>query len=266
MKNLFSLSICLLFLICCKTQYNVVRKVDKEYREAPPGTVWIKDSIYMDQCEIRNVDYLKYVRWVKKYDSINYEKVLPDTLVWRQENSYNDSYVRYYLTYPAYRNYPVVGVSYEQAVEFCKWRTERVREFAKLINPKSKYAGSYKNFKYYYRLPTKEEWEFAASAGMKTPYGFESIHYDNAPCVNVKEASLLGYNNNDCTVPVFFQKPNKFGMYNMIGNVAEILSDKGISKGGSWYHSIDDCEITDSIKYDKPTAWLGFRCVCIVTK
>ncbi len=269
MKNLFSLSLILFFFVCCKTQYDFVRKVDKEHSYAPPGTVWIKDSIYMDMCEIRNLDYLEYTLWVKKYDSINYDQVLPDTTVWRHKLSYNEPYVQYYFRHPGYRKYPVVGVSYEQVEAYCKWRTERVKEFAKLISPKSKCASSYKNYNYYYRLPTKEEWEYAANAGNGTNYGFEKLQTkENVSIFNVKERFMLGYYDIDAdvTVPVFHKNPNSFALYNTIGNVAEMTMEKGISKGGGWINSIADCEISDSIKYESPSSWLGFRCVCVVTK
>ena len=221
----------------------------------------------MDQCEIRNLDYLEYIHWVKKYDSLNYAKALPDSLVWRDALYYNEPYVKYYFTHPAYRNYPVVGVSYEQALAFCKWRTERVKEFVKLKKHSNTIMETFHAKDIYYRLPTKEEWEYAASARIGQPYGFESIHSkDNSPNFNVKEAALLEYDQNDVTIPEMSNKPNSFGLYNTIGNVAEMIIDKGICKGGSWKHSIRDCEIRDSIKYEKPTAWLGFRCVCVVTK
>jgi hypothetical protein len=58
-----------LFLCCiisCKTVYDSTRKIDKAYQYAPPGTVWIKDSIYIDQCEIKNLDYLEYLNWLQK--------------------------------------------------------------------------------------------------------------------------------------------------------------------------------------------------------
>ncbi|CAN5496742.1 hypothetical protein BH10BAC1_BH10BAC1_07310 [soil metagenome] len=264
MKNLF-LFLSLLLLVCCKTQYDVVRKIDKEHRNTPPGTVWIKDSIYMDQTEIRNLDYLEYLSWIERNDAVNYLKIYPDTLVWRDSLSCNEEYVDYYLKHPAYRDYPVVGVTYEQAVAFCKWRTLRVKEYMRLIG-KKEIVPDAKDF--YYRLPTKAEWEYAASADVKSKYGFEKLREkDNSPCVNVKETISLGYIKTvDILVSWREFKPNKFHLYNTIGNVAEMITEKGVSKGGSWMNSIEDCEITDSIKYDKPSAWLGFRCVCVVTK
>ena len=55
-------------------------------------------------------------------------KVPPDTLVWRDKLRYNEPYVNNYLRHPAYKNYPVVGVSWLQATDYCKWRTDRVNE------------------------------------------------------------------------------------------------------------------------------------------
>jgi len=88
-------------------------------------------SFYMDETEVTNHHYLEYLHWVNRVYSDNpivYYKSLPDTLVWRNKLSYNEPYVLYYLRHPAYRDYPVVGVSWIQAAEYCKWRTDRVNE------------------------------------------------------------------------------------------------------------------------------------------
>ena len=53
---------------------------------------------------------------------------MPDTLVWREKLAYNEPLVEYYFRHPAYRNYPVVGVTWVQANEYCAWRTDRVNE------------------------------------------------------------------------------------------------------------------------------------------
>ena len=89
-------------------------------------------SFYMDETEISNYHWCEYMYWVRRTFTdfpMVYKKSLPDTLSWREKLGFNEKYVEYYLRHPAYRDYPVVGVSWQQASEFCKWRTDRVNEF-----------------------------------------------------------------------------------------------------------------------------------------
>jgi formylglycine-generating enzyme required for sulfatase activity len=89
-------------------------------------------SFYMDQFEVTNFNWLEYLYWVKRtYEEFPmiYKNALPDTNCWRSPLAFNEPYVEYYLRHPAYQNYPVVGVSWNQANDFCKWRTDRVNEF-----------------------------------------------------------------------------------------------------------------------------------------
>ncbi len=89
-------------------------------------------SFYMDMTEVRNVDYREYLYWITRVFRESspeiYTQALPDTLVWREHLAYNEPYVEYYFRHPAYNNYPVVGVNWLQANEYCKWRTDRVNE------------------------------------------------------------------------------------------------------------------------------------------
>ena len=92
-------------------------------------------SFYMDETEVTNKMYLEYLVWVKAVfppEEANYKNIydgaLPDTLVWRSRLGYNETMTNNYLRHPAYANYPVVGVNWVQAVEFSKWRTNRVNE------------------------------------------------------------------------------------------------------------------------------------------
>jgi len=90
-------------------------------------------SYYIDQTEISNIQWNEYLYWVKRVYSVDYPelygKALPDTLVWRDKLSYNEPYVDYYLRHPAYRDYPVVGINWLQATDYCGWRTDRVNEY-----------------------------------------------------------------------------------------------------------------------------------------
>ncbi len=92
-------------------------------------------SFYMDETEVTNAMYLQYIDYIKetyppsepRYRNI-YLGALPDTLVWRNRLGYNETMTNNYLRHPAYADYPVVGVSWIQAVEFSKWRTNMVNE------------------------------------------------------------------------------------------------------------------------------------------
>ncbi len=92
-------------------------------------------SYYLDESEVTNSEYLFYLLWLERvfppridnYGHI-YEAALPDTLVWRNALGSNESLSETYLRHPAYANYPVVGVSWSQANDFCEWRTDRVNE------------------------------------------------------------------------------------------------------------------------------------------
>ena len=92
-------------------------------------------SFYMDATEVTNMMYLEYLDWIKtnfppsnsNYTDI-YNGALPDTLVWRNRLGNTEDLVENYLRNPAYGQYPVVGVSWIQANEFAKWRSDRYNE------------------------------------------------------------------------------------------------------------------------------------------
>ena len=89
------------------------------------------DSYYIDETEVTNQQYRDYIFWLSKvYTSFPnvLRNAVPDTLVWRLPLAYNEPYVEAYFRHPSYNNYPVVGVTWLQANDYCLWRTDRVNE------------------------------------------------------------------------------------------------------------------------------------------
>ena len=232
----------------------------------PPGTVQINDTLFADNCEMTNFSWLEY-EWSieRKYgkNSKEHLAVLPDTTVWREKLTYNEPYVQYYYRHPAYRNFPVVGISYEQAVDYCKWRTNEVK-----TNLSSK--KNFKNQNFEYRLPSKAEWEFLAGTSANVLYN-DGKNTKGEAQLNVidltyRDKPADGNKYPDVTAPVNSYKPNSLGLYNMLGNVAEMVQEKNIIKGGSWRNKMEDCRPGKDVEFSKPNASTGFRCVCIIKR
>ena len=268
------ISVALLLILLLASFLFPAKEKKRKIKKGPPNTIWLRDTVYMDETEVRNLDYREYINWLRnKYgDAEPYlvKKNLPDTLLWKKPDSYMAELANSYFSSPAYKHFPVVGVSWQQAKDFCLWRTERLKEnlkHAKEQNKKIEFPDNIEDF--YFRLPTIEEWEYAAYAGMDTAkylFGYEFLSdSEQVIKVNVK------YNYNHATKSEVglpeeteWGLPNDYGFFDMIGNVAEMTNEKGISKGGSYKHYLDQCHIRDSILYPVPATWLGFRCVCVV--
>ncbi len=263
-------------------------------KETPPGTVWVKDNLYIDATELTNIDYREYYFWVKNNDKANLSNIILDTLVWETPQGYMQPFVDNYHKHVSYSSYPVVGVSHKQAVDYCKWRSDRVneriyKEVHKLDSSKEINIDTIPKY-VKYRLPTIEEWEFSAKGGLKnTTYpwgGYYLTNYKGSAVCNFNkigdENIMLGDSVNkyvvakkivqnggftisdytDISAPVKSYSPNNYGVYNTSGNIAEMVSTKGIAKGGSWKLPGYYCQIDKQTTYTKPQNDLGFRCVC----
>ena len=223
----------------------------------PPGTVKIGSHFFMDATEISNISWMEYMYWNESTfgkSSKEYLSSLPDTSVW------DEPFSSHYLSHPAYRDYPVVGVSWQQANSYSKWRSERVMEHIealRLEHPKRIYPS-----KINYRLPTLAEWELVANANYseKTQRKLAKKYTE----CNKHNFKSNKENTPNTTAPVFQYWPNEYGVYNIMGNVAEMITKKEISKGGSWEDFENDVSVSKNFKYTTPQKWVGFRCVCEV--
>jgi|SRR6185312_5258546 len=230
--------------------------------ETQKGKMVSLSAFYMYKHEVSNNDYHIFLDDIKANDPMLYKRMLPDTTVWRSKQAYNEPYVKYYFSHPAYGDYPLVGVSYEQATYYCKWLTQKY-----MSDPKRKY----KKVNFY--IPNVYQWEYAAIGGQAlSPFpwrGYYMTNYKGQYMANFlrvgqgmikkeqfyKKDSTGKYvtctlevvdygkgilpeggddNTADITSPVISYYPNDYGLYNMAGNVKEYVMEEGITKGGGW--------------------------------
>ena len=215
--------------------------------------------------------------------------IYPDTTCWVNDfpNSDNETYMRNYFSNAAYNDYPVVGVTWEQANAFCAWRTEFL---LKGLGPAARYVQRF-------RLPTEAEWEFAARGKDQNefPWTNEDVasgkgcFYANFKPDNgnyTKDGNLI-------TSKVGIYNANTNGLFDMAGNVAEwtstIYTDAGVDamndinpqlkynaaiedpyrlkkksvRGGSWKdpESYIRSAWRSSEYQNQPRSFIGFRCV-----
>ncbi|MGI8637113.1 MAG: SUMF1/EgtB/PvdO family nonheme iron enzyme [Segetibacter sp.] len=225
--------------------------------------------------------------FVVKYD----EKVYPDTLVWMRDfsYSYNEPMAKRYFAHPSFGNYPVVGVTWKQAVAFSRWRTNYMNSF--LESHKMAVESDF-------RLPTEAEWEYAARGGRtQSPYPWGGPYLRNKKgCLLANFKPGRGNYAEDggfYTVRADAYWPNDYGLYNMSGNVAEWTTSlyyegsynfqhdmnpdirwdakdtdpprmkRKVVRGGSWKDVGYFLQTgTRSYEYqDTAKSYLGFRCV-----
>lgn len=221
----------------------------------------VNEKLYASDCEVTNQQYGLFLASLKKDKKLDLLAICEiDSMQWINKKSYNQPYVAYYHTHPAYQNYPVVNISHKAATLFCEWLTTNYNAF-----PKRKFK------KVIFRLPTEQEWIQAAQAGdANAIYAWQGAELKNQKgqlLANFKrgDGDSLGVaghlnENADVTAPVYSYWPNKFGIFTMSGNVSEMLNEKEIIKGGSWANTSDFLRIDTKIKHDgSPKPYIGFR-------
>lgn len=295
MKNLSFLTIIvsLIAITSCKSKKSNEKSI-LGYG-VPPGTIEIAHNLYLDETEISNFSYLEYLWWTarvyKNKDGI-YKKALPDTGAWSRLGKYYEHKATLYLRHPVSRNFPVTGITYQQALDFCKWRSDRVMEFILIREgfmdhvPSPHKDSVFTIEKYFtgeYKLKRKSEYDHYPCYTLPDSATFmRSIHFaDSLNTANNKSANKKCYTSdplqlryletiadkND-TIPFGKQPTVDLGdcyrnkkplIIHLCGNVRELTADPKFSFGGSFKDS-RSCKLF--LPVDSTNAYTGFRCVC----
>jgi formylglycine-generating enzyme required for sulfatase activity len=245
------------------------------------------NSFYISATEVTNKQYNSFLEDLKNQGKIKeYERVKVQSEYWGKIlKSVYQPLVNNYHNSVAYEDFPVVNIPKEGAELYCKWLTEKFNN----ENP---------NLIAEFRLPTGHEWIYAAQGGANGfPYssGLYLINFKNEPLANffvvdqaniykdkktgelkvkknilssgrlVKDKRTVVLGTRPLKVDEFFK--NRFGLYNMCGNVAEMLSEEGKTKGGSWNSTGYYLQIEGDDEYEgfsEPSPFIGFRPVASI--
>jgi formylglycine-generating enzyme required for sulfatase activity len=159
---------------------------------------------------------------------------------------------------------PVTGINFEQATRFCEWKT---MIYNSQFNTFSGFG-----IKVKFRLPKINEWEDLATSGLKTDKEKRSQITDSiikfAPAFFFKTNltnEIISASARDLgpgPVPAQSFLPDDNSILNLFGNVAEMVNEKGLCKGGSFLHYAKECNINRTQSYNGPQPWLGCRIIC----
>ena len=286
-----------LILTACRTNKSSLL-LEKTY--VPPNGYEIEKNVFIDKSEVSNIDWKEYRYWLGRVlgeESNEYVESCPDTTVWQGETILDTLlYTAYYSNYE-FDNFPIVGVTQEQAMKYSNWRSDRVLEMLLIssgkIDPKLDqesdtyftakryFSGNYYDYKPdsslflvpRYSLPSVED---VSLLNEKVIVGIDNF-FENCKKKICKECvgndhivnSLENYSSNyyiynSPTKPSFIDCKNMsfLEVHNLIGNVAEWTTDYVGVYGGSWQDSIDNNRLEISKSAKTKSCAIGFRNIC----
>ncbi|MEN7546913.1 SUMF1/EgtB/PvdO family nonheme iron enzyme [Rapidithrix thailandica] len=249
-------------------------------------------TFFMDQTEITNNEYRQFIENILETSDTSadwtadeiMDQLYPDTTVWTTDFTYHmgEPMTEYYYLHPAFDDYPVVGVNWFAAKEFCKWRTDYLNAYRESEGKFQMPA---------FRLPSEAEWEYASRGGLdmaKYPWGGPYVRNGKGCALaNFKPGRGNYYDDGfSYTSPIASYFANGYGLYDMSGNVAEWCEDayhpasypivwdlnptyydenepRKVIRGGSWKDIPFYIETgTRSYEFqDTSRSYIGFRCV-----
>lgn len=245
----------------------------------PSGNLYLNNdtvsinTMYMSSTEVTNKEYRTFLIDLKLNNRIvDFEIANVDSINWKHEG-----YKFHYFNHSEYQDYPVVNVTKEGAKLYGVWYTKLMRK---------KYPEvQFKEF----RLPTKQEWIYVAKGAYRNspypwggPFARDSkgnllANFSFVGSLNIRrgvdgeflivdkeDLKYLELDNNpasDILAPSKSYNVNGFGLYNMVGNVNELVSDEDVVMGGDWQSASYDIRVTSEKEYKTSSPIIGFRLI-----
>lgn len=221
----------------------------------PPGTILLNKNFGVDILEMRNIDYLSFLNNIANIygkQSKQYKNAVPNPNVWKGYIFDGIDLEKEYFKNSTFYNNPLVGVTYNQALMYCDWRSEYINRLYEVYHIKyDKSIGVPK--KVTYRLPLPQEWDKIALT--------DSIYIPDEGMVKPDFKNITNtantHINKGLTSSVFYYWKNKIGLYAFDDNVSEMTSEEGVSRGCNWTGGKENANCS----YEEAENWIGFRCV-----
>ncbi len=271
------LPLCLILLVATSAFTGLKNKLrlPEEFVRIPAGTMSSDSTtisihgFYMSKYEVSNLQYQSFIDQAYFYlTEAERQAVAVDTNVWEKEFG-SAPMKKFYYGHERFHKYPVVNISHEGARLYCEWLQKTLQE----KNP---------GYEIEVKLPARQEWIWAAMGGRSQaifPWGnyylrngrgefmcnFRVVSdgqiYRNRQTGKVSISKLPGtvLSDNRFTAPVKSFYKNDYGLYNMCGNAAEMVAEKGVAAGGSWNDYGGDVHTRAQSGYERPLPTVGFR-------
>lgn len=257
----------------------------KDYVEVPAGFAYINEqkqsvqNFYISKYEITNAQYQTFLEDLKAQENENlYQLALPrlqKPASWKKTPLAKGALIPQYTDHQAFADFPVLGITYEAAKLYCAWLTEQAIKETQ---------GAYD---IEFRLPSHAEWTRAARGETQNDYAWNSPYLQDGKgyfqC-NFKRISaekvtfnpktnayqivppIEEYQEGAMTDKVNAYSENEFGLYNICGNVAEMIADEGKALGGSWNDTGYDVRVESMSEYSVSSPYVGFRPVMVISE
>jgi formylglycine-generating enzyme required for sulfatase activity len=227
--------------------------------------VKIDEKLYVDKFEVTVHDFVTFLDEAKK-NGRDMSILMYDSNCWRENSPFMEATLEYYYNYRSYKNYPIVGITNVAAQEFCKWLTEKYN-----ANPKRKFK------KVVFKLPTEQEFVKVARSTFDTimiyPWGYASLYNSkrekncnfleiNQITIDIKENEFNikeFFGILSMTEPVYSYQPNPYGIFNIVGNVSEMIQEDHYAMGGDYLSTGYNVRIKSKKYFISPSSTVGFR-------